>query len=388
MGNFFKGLKFSSFLPGIGNILDAGIGILSGNHAQKQEIAAQKEMQQAAFAQQEYLLDKMNAYNTPAMQMQRYRDAGINPYAALGNIVPGNQSSSGSVPSYPQRVPGGARTLEKYQIIQSALNLAATEASISKQKASASVDEAQAEYIKSRTYGQHQDNAERELEYRANQFVIDMLDNDNSMFHKENGQEYELRWRSLIEELGQKNALNKVLNSTKTLLLDSIIVGQDNTYAPLYAGVYGVPLQGNALLDSRRKLADTIKSETLSQYQEALILSTLSSASLQRTLISSRDEAIQQQIQFRYEAWNWLLNQQKFKSANLEQRNIMMQSATEILQNKAYYSSYNELINAISGTVDVASDAVSAIIPKKGATNIKNQTNVTNNNAFDGTIPY
>lgn len=36
---------------------------------------------------------KMLAYNTPAEQMQRYAQAGINPYLAASQIVPGNQQS-------------------------------------------------------------------------------------------------------------------------------------------------------------------------------------------------------------------------------------------------------------------------------------------------------
>lgn len=40
--------------------------------------------------------EKNNAYNTPQQQMQRYRDAGINPYMAMGNIQAGNAQSAGS----------------------------------------------------------------------------------------------------------------------------------------------------------------------------------------------------------------------------------------------------------------------------------------------------
>ena len=36
----------------------------------------------------------MLAYNTPSEQMKRYDQAGINPYLAASQIVPGNQQSA------------------------------------------------------------------------------------------------------------------------------------------------------------------------------------------------------------------------------------------------------------------------------------------------------
>jgi len=45
--------------------------------------------------QQQELINQMNEYNTPAAQMQRYKDAGLNPNLMAGQISAGNQSSSG-----------------------------------------------------------------------------------------------------------------------------------------------------------------------------------------------------------------------------------------------------------------------------------------------------
>jgi hypothetical protein len=45
--------------------------------------------------QQQALINQMNEYNTPANQMQRYKDAGLNPNLMAGQISAGNQSSSG-----------------------------------------------------------------------------------------------------------------------------------------------------------------------------------------------------------------------------------------------------------------------------------------------------
>lgn len=49
----------------------------------------------------ERMWNTMNAYNTPAMQMQRYKDAGINPYIAAGNVQTGNPASAMSSASAP-----------------------------------------------------------------------------------------------------------------------------------------------------------------------------------------------------------------------------------------------------------------------------------------------
>lgn len=41
--------------------------------------------------------DRQNAYNTPSSQVKRLKDAGINPYLALGNIQTGQAGSAGGV---------------------------------------------------------------------------------------------------------------------------------------------------------------------------------------------------------------------------------------------------------------------------------------------------
>lgn len=76
-------------------------------------------------------LDKQNSYNTPAMQMSRFQDAGLNPHLIYGQGTPGNQSSPQQYPKIEsadiQRV--GADMLPTYN--QSALTqsqVAATDA--------------------------------------------------------------------------------------------------------------------------------------------------------------------------------------------------------------------------------------------------------------------
>lgn len=54
----------------------------------------QYQMFQEQNAFNERMYNQMQQYNTPAAQMQRYQEAGINPYIAAGNVQTGNAQSS------------------------------------------------------------------------------------------------------------------------------------------------------------------------------------------------------------------------------------------------------------------------------------------------------
>lgn len=61
-----------------------------------------KKLTQMQQEWQEKMRDEANAYNTPSAQMQRYKEAGINPYLALGNVDSGQSDTvSGSVAQAP-----------------------------------------------------------------------------------------------------------------------------------------------------------------------------------------------------------------------------------------------------------------------------------------------
>ena len=68
-----------------------------------------KYMYEDQKAYNDKLISMMNDYNKPAAQRQRFEEAGINPYFAMGNIDAGNASSqvgvnAPSAPSAPQMV--------------------------------------------------------------------------------------------------------------------------------------------------------------------------------------------------------------------------------------------------------------------------------------------
>lgn len=75
-------------------------GSSSSKYAAKAQLQAVRETNKANLDLAKYQNDwnvaqwnRQNAYNTPAMQRQRYEEAGINPYFALGNIQSGNAES-------------------------------------------------------------------------------------------------------------------------------------------------------------------------------------------------------------------------------------------------------------------------------------------------------
>lgn len=66
--------------------------------------------QSREFAQQEYLQDKMNAYNSPVEQMKRAKEAGINPNLAAAGIAQAG-SQSAQAPSVSSNSSGAAQGL-------------------------------------------------------------------------------------------------------------------------------------------------------------------------------------------------------------------------------------------------------------------------------------
>lgn len=90
-------------LIGGGSVVSGLTSLFGGKHAADKSLQATRETNKAnaelAKYQNEWNLaqwNRQNAYNTPAAQRQRYEDAGINPYFALGNIQAGQAESLNS----------------------------------------------------------------------------------------------------------------------------------------------------------------------------------------------------------------------------------------------------------------------------------------------------
>lgn len=97
-------MGWTSAIPIIGPIIDA----FSQNAQAQTEaqisrentdktIAANKELAQAAYDQNVKMWNMQNAYNSPQAQMERYKQAGLNPNLAVAGGNPGNASG---IPSY------------------------------------------------------------------------------------------------------------------------------------------------------------------------------------------------------------------------------------------------------------------------------------------------
>lgn len=84
-------------ISGIGSLAGGIFGASAAHSAAKSQLQAVRETNKANLDLAKYQNDwnvaqwnRQNAYNTPAAQRQRYEEAGINPYFALGNIQSGN----------------------------------------------------------------------------------------------------------------------------------------------------------------------------------------------------------------------------------------------------------------------------------------------------------
>ena len=86
-----------SAIAAVGAVGASGINAASTSSTNKK----QEEMFHEQMAYQTSEREATQEYNTPANQRQRYEDAGINPYLALGQMDAGNTSAQ-TAPSAPQ----------------------------------------------------------------------------------------------------------------------------------------------------------------------------------------------------------------------------------------------------------------------------------------------
>lgn len=91
----------SALISGASSLLGGIFGSSSQSSANRTNLQIAREtnqMQYQMFQEQnafnERMYNQMQQYNTPAAQMQRYNDAGINPYIAAGNVQSGNAQSA------------------------------------------------------------------------------------------------------------------------------------------------------------------------------------------------------------------------------------------------------------------------------------------------------
>lgn len=81
--------KRKNIAPVVGGAIIAGASSILGSVLNAKSTNANNQLQQQ-------LVTDANAYNTPGMQMQRFQNAGLNPYMMLGQVNAGNQTSVAS----------------------------------------------------------------------------------------------------------------------------------------------------------------------------------------------------------------------------------------------------------------------------------------------------
>lgn len=91
----------SALISGASSLLGGMFGSSSQSSANRTNLQIARETNQLQYqmfqeqnAFNERMYNQMQQYNTPAAQMQRYQEAGINPYVAAGNVQTGNAQSA------------------------------------------------------------------------------------------------------------------------------------------------------------------------------------------------------------------------------------------------------------------------------------------------------
>lgn len=191
-----------SAVPVVGPIVSAAGSIIGGSVAKsgsdaaaKASLQATRETNEANFKLAQYQNDwnlaqwnRMNAYNTPAAQRQRYEEAGINPYFAMGNISSG--SAEGTLTSAP---------MANQQSGSEAFNLKAQGA----QQLGSAISSASNQFFNTQ-YQQEQTKA----------LKIQNTENLLSMSHRVQGLKYDNAAKRMSNELYNAN-MQSLINITK-----------------------------------------------------------------------------------------------------------------------------------------------------------------------------
>lgn len=82
-------MAFAAFIP----LIAAGVSAAASYFGSRKTAKENQKLADSQNAANERYLDKQNEYNTPANQMRRFQDAGLNSHLIYGQGSPGNQSS-------------------------------------------------------------------------------------------------------------------------------------------------------------------------------------------------------------------------------------------------------------------------------------------------------
>lgn len=164
------GMQTAASITNTNNTNKTNIAIADKTNQTNKEIAQMNneynEAQLEKQIQQEWdMWNAENEYNSPAAQMQRYKDAGINPYMASGNVSSGNASSMSSPspqPASPYTAVGATVQPTDFSSLSGLRGIARNFVDLMSAQ----------EGIK----GQQLENQSKEIEndYKANMFMVEM----------------------------------------------------------------------------------------------------------------------------------------------------------------------------------------------------------------------
>lgn len=200
----------------------------------REQLDAAKEMQQREMDYQTEMWNKSNSYNAPSAQMDRYREAGLNPYMMMSgqsavSADPMN-APSGSVPSaIPVENPAHEKIAKTQAISESINNLG--------QRLDAAADRdlklAQAEQLRSQTAGINIDNGYKTaMNENALSYGRTQIDNMNAGTRLQN-QSYDTNQQveGYYVELQKQNA--KLAESTAINMdLNNLMLSEELDWLP------------------------------------------------------------------------------------------------------------------------------------------------------------
>ena len=237
----------------VGSVLGGSIAKSGSDAAARASLQATRETNAANLKLAQYQNDwnlaqwnRQNAYNTPQAQRQRYEDAGINPYFALGNI------SSGSAQGELQSAP-----MANQQSGAESYNMSAQGA----QQLGASVANASSQFFNTQ-YQQEQTKA----------LQIQNTENLLSMNKRVQGLEYDNQAKRMANELYNAN-MQSLMNITKNQERESYArVAQANllTVGSQY-DIASKAFTNKFILPSQRDIAQLTLSKMVTEiaYQKA-----------------------------------------------------------------------------------------------------------------------
>lgn len=222
--------------------------------------------------------NKQNEYNLPTNQMQRLRDAGINPHLAYSNGQPMNTSNAPATPSGIGSMPQG---IAPQMNIGEIFNALMTKAQIKQMEAQTEKTLAEKEEVEARTEGIGKDNKVKDIEltHKDRQILAEIGVNEQNIEEsKSRIESSEIANRKMEQEIehlkSQKNLTDQqVENLKKTVYLIEAQINNTKADTNLKILQKGNVLAQTRLLNAQAQ-GQTLLNNYIPREKEALIKKT------------------------------------------------------------------------------------------------------------------